>query len=174
MTFRILFLLITILFQINGGHDMALTLKSPAYEEKGMIPSKYTCDGANISPPLQWSNAPDNTKSFAIIFDDPDAPAGTWVHWVLYNIPSNIHEIEEDVPAQKTLDNGATHGINDFKKLSYGGPCPPGGTHRYFMKLYALDTQLDLKPGATKKQLLDTMEGHIIEKAELMAKYKRH
>jgi len=153
---------------------MALTLTSSAYEKGGMIPSKYTCDGANISPPLHWTNTPENTTSFAIIFDDPDAPAGTWVHWVLYNIPAEQHELKEDIPAQKTLDNGATHGINDFKKLAYGGPCPPGGTHRYFMKLYALNTQLDLKPGATKKQLIDAMEGHIIEKDDLMAKYKRH
>lgn len=152
---------------------MALTLKSSAYQRGEMIPSKYTCDGANVSPPLEWSDVPEETQSFAIIFDDPDAPAKTWVHWVIYNIPADIQKLEENIPGAKELPWGAVHGVNDFKKQGYGGPCPPGGTHGYYMKLYALDEVLDLKPGATKEQLIDSMDGHILEKAELVGKYKR-
>jgi Raf kinase inhibitor-like YbhB/YbcL family protein len=152
---------------------MALQLESTAFSNDKMIPSKYTCDGSNISPPLEWSGVPDDTESFAIIFDDPDAPSKTWVHWVLFNIPASQQQLEENIPPNKELDNGAMHGINDFKKHSYGGPCPPGGTHGYYMKLYALDTKLDLKPGVTKQQLIDAMDGHILDKTELVGKYKR-
>lgn len=152
---------------------MALTLESPAYSENELIPSKYTCDGENISPPLRWSNVPQGTETFALIFDDPDAPSKTWVHWVLYNIPGDLRKLDEHVPATEILANGAEHGTNDFKKRAYGGPCPPGGTHRYFMKLYALDSELDLNPGASKIELLDAMDGHIIGQAELVAEYQR-
>lgn len=138
-----------------------------------MIPEKYTCDGENISPPLKWMNPPETTRSFALIFEDPDAPAKTWTHWVLYNIPANQTGLRERVQNLEKFDNGAMHGINDFKKYGYGGPCPPSGTHRYFLKIYALKKQLDLAPGATRKQLLETMEGQIIEKAELMGRYKK-
>ncbi len=152
---------------------MALTLNSTALADQELIPEKYTCDGANLSPPLAWSDPPEATKSFAIIFDDPDAPTKTWVHWVLYNIPADVHQLEENISNQKTLDNGAIHGMNDFKEYGYNGPCPPGGTHGYHLKLYALDALLDLGPGATKQQLLDAMNGHVLEKVKLMGKYQR-
>jgi len=152
---------------------MAFTLESPAYAQNGSIPSKYTCDGENISPPLKWSGVPEGTRSFALIFDDPDAPAKTWVHWVLYNIPGDRRELEERVPATDTLADGAMHGTTDFREKSYGGPCPPSGAHRYLMKLYALDTELELGPGASKQELLDAMEGHVLDRAELTANYTR-
>lgn len=150
-----------------------IQITSSAFEEGKFIPSKYTCDGADVSPPLKWSNAPQNTKTFALICDDPDAPVGTWVHWVLYNIPATITELPEGVPSDKTLSNGAIHGINDFKKYGYGGPCPPSGTHRYYFKIYALDTELKLAPGAKKSDVEKAMEGHILAKGELMGRYKR-
>lgn len=152
---------------------MALKLTSSAYQNEEKIPSRYTCDGDNISPPLQWSNVPQGIKSFALIFEDPDAPAKTWVHWLLYNIPADQRKLEEHIPSTDILANGAVHGINDFKKKDYRGPCPPGDTHRYFMKLYALDNELDLGPGATKTELLGAIEGHIMEEAELMGEYTR-
>jgi Raf kinase inhibitor-like YbhB/YbcL family protein len=138
-----------------------------------MIPTDHTCDGTNISPPLSWSGVPDGTKSLALICDDPDAPAGTWVHWVLYNIPPTATELPRNIPPDRSLDSGARHGINDFRKYGYGGPCPPGGTHRYYFKIYALDSELALKPGVTKAELLKTMAGHIRAEGRLMGKYKR-
>ena len=138
-----------------------------------MIPRQYTCDGANISPPLSWDSIPDSTKSFALICDDPDAPGGTWVHWVVYNIPANVKELAEKIPLQENLANGAGQGKNDSRKIGYSGPCPPGGTHRYYFKLYALDVVLDLNPGATKNDLLRAMEGHILATGQLMGKYSR-
>ena len=152
---------------------MGIQLTSSAFEEGRFIPSKYTCDGENISPPLKWSNLPKGTKSLAMISDDPDAPIGTWVHWVIYNIPSSISEFEESIPTDKELLNGAKQGINDFKKIGYGGPCPPSGAHRYFFKLYALDLELKLEPGVTKTDLLKAMEGHILEMGQLMGTYQR-
>jgi len=156
-----------------GGKKMEIKIKSTAFKEGGMIPSKYTCDGADISPPLSWDSVPEGTKSLALICDDPDAPMGTWVHWVIFNIPPDTRELPENVPPQKTLANGAKQGINDFRKIGYGGPCPPGGTHRYYFKLYALDTGINLEAGATKSQLLKAMEGHILAEGQLMGKYKR-
>lgn len=155
----------------EGGDTMRLA--SAAFTEGGTIPARYTGDGEDVSPPLAWSDAPAGTKSFALICDDPDAPRGTWVHWVVFSIPANVNSLGEDVPADKTLANGARHGITDFRKLGYGGPAPPSGTHRYYFKLYALDTMLDLQPGATKGQLLDAMKGHILAEAQLMGKYAR-
>ena len=152
---------------------MEIKITSSAFDEGGIIPSKYTCDGINISPPLKWELLPDNTKSIAIICDDPDAPMGTWVHWVIYDIPSGITELPENIPDDKKLNIGAVQGKNDFKKIGYGGPCPPGGTHRYFFKIYALDKALNLKPGITKSELLKAMENHILAKGQLMGKYKR-
>lgn len=152
---------------------MSLSLISSAFEAGGMIPSKYTCDGADISPHLSWKNIPAGAKSLAIICDDPDAPVGTWVHWVLYDLPAAESGLPEDVPPQKVLKNGAKQGINDFRKIGYGGPCPPGGIHRYFFKLYALNDFLNLSPGVTKSELLKAMKGHIIEQAELIGKYSR-
>jgi len=153
--------------------NMQFKLTSPAFEEEGMIPKKYTCDAEDISPPLIWESVPEGTKSLAIICDDPDAPMGTWVHWVLYNLPPNTKELQENVSSTETLENGAKHGTNDFGDVGYRGPCPPGGTHRYFFKLYALDTVLNLEAGIKKADLLNAMEGHIIFETQLMGKYFR-
>ena len=152
---------------------MEIKIKSSAFQHEGMIPSKYTCDGADISPPLQWDAVPEGTKSIALISDDPDAPMGTWVHWVLFNLPAEAGELPENVPPDKNLPGGAKQGTNDFRRIGYGGPCPPGGTHRYFFKIYALDTELDLPAGARKKELLKEMEGHILAEGRLIGKYKR-
>jgi Raf kinase inhibitor-like YbhB/YbcL family protein len=157
--------------KIKGGEKMEI--KSSAFKEGAMIPGKYTCDNIDISPPLEWSQFPDGTKTFALICDDPDAPMGTWVHWVLFNLPGNILELPENVQKLEVLKNGARQGKNDFGKIGYGGPCPPGGTHRYYFKIYALDKELDFKPGITKKELLKAMEGHILAEGQLMGKYKR-
>jgi len=158
---------------MRGGKKMAITITSTAFTEGSMIPQDYTCDGEDISPPLIWSGVPDGTKSLALICDDPDAPMGTWVHWVLFNIPAHIMELPTKIPPEKIIQNGAKHGMNDFRKLGYGGPCPPGGTHRYYFKLYALDTEINLEAGITKAQLLKTMEGHILAEGQLMGRYSR-
>ena len=152
---------------------MDIKVTSTAFSQEGLIPSKYTCDGADVSPPLQWQGIPQGTKSIALISDDPDAPVGTWVHWVLFNIPPDAASLDENVPPQETLPNGARQGKNDFGKIGYGGPCPPGGTHRYFFEICALDTLLDLPPGSKKSDLLKDMEGHILGRGRLMGKYKR-
>jgi Raf kinase inhibitor-like YbhB/YbcL family protein len=152
---------------------MDIKITSSAFAEGGMIPAKYTCDGADISPPLQWDAVPEGTKTVALISDDPDAPMGTWVHWVLFNLPPDVKELPENVPPDETLSNGATQGTSSFQKIGYGGPCPPSGTHRYFFKLYALDAELDLDASANKARLIKAMEGHIIGKGQLMGKYKR-
>lgn len=154
----------------RGGRDMdTLTVSSTAFKEGGMIPRKYTCDDRDLSPQIAWSGVPAKAKSIALICDDPDAPAGTWVHWVVFNIPATV----KDLPEGASLPGGAKLGINDFRKLVYGGPCPPGGTHRYYFKVYALDTMLNLKEGATKGELLKAMEGHLLAQGQLMGKYKR-
>ena len=152
---------------------MAFELTSTAFAPGEPIPQKYTCDGEDISPPLQWSDPPQGTQSFALIADDPDAPIGTWVHWVLYNLPAEARALPEAVPPDAELPDGSRHGQNGWRKLGYGGPCPPSGTHRYFFKLYALDTVLDLAAGASKKQVLQAMEGHILAQTELMGVYTR-
>jgi len=146
---------------------------SSGFDEGAMIPEKYTCDDIDISPPLKWSKVPDGTKTFAIICEDPDAPMGTWVHWVIYNLPANINELSEDVPSLEILPNGAKQGRNDFGKIGYGGPCPPGGTHRYYFKIYALFEELKVEAGITKSELLKSMEGHILSEGQLMGRYKR-
>ena len=153
---------------------MAMKVTSSAFRAGGLIPSKYSCEGPNVSPPLQWDGVPAGAKSLALICDDPDAPAGTWVHWVLYGLPSTISSLPEDVPTSDTLSVGAKQGTNDFRRVGYGGPCPPPGKpHRYYFKLYALDVELTLKPRATKQELLRSMEGHILAEAELIGAYKR-
>jgi len=152
---------------------MEIKITSSAFEDGGLIPAKYTCDGADVSPPLQWDAVPEGTRSIALICDDPDAPMGTWVHWVLFNLPSDAKELAENIPTEKTLPNGAKQGVNDFGRVGYGGPCPPGGTHRYFFKIYALDTEVGLQAGADKRRLLKTMEGHILGQDQLIGKYKR-
>ena len=152
---------------------MTITVKSTAFEQGSMIPSKYTCDGQDISPPLQWEGVPEDTQSIALISDDPDAPMGTWVHWVIWNIPADKTGLLENVPKDPQLADGSCQGISDFRRPGYGGPCPPGGTHRYLFKLYALDTVLDLDTGANKDELLQAMEGHILSQADLMGTYAR-
>jgi Raf kinase inhibitor-like YbhB/YbcL family protein len=152
---------------------MELKLTSSAFTEGALIPREYTCDGKDLSPPLSWSGVPSNTRALALIVDDPDAPAGTWVHWVLFNIPAGTRELPPAVPAHKVLADGAGQGKNDFGKIGYGGPCPPSGTHRYFFKLYALDNELKLEPGATKSALVKAMERHILANGQLIGRYKR-
>jgi len=155
---------------------MALVLTSSAFSEGASIPEKFTCDGANVSPALTWNGAPASTQTFVLIADDPDAPAGTWVHWVLFNLPGKTNALPENVARDETLSTlgNAAQGRNDFKKIGYGGPCPPPGKpHRYFFKLYALDTSLDLHPGATKAQLEAAIHGHIVGSAQLVGTYAR-
>ena len=150
-----------------------MKLTSKAFEHKGIIPSQFTCDGQDISPPLTWSEPPADTKSLALICDDPDAPGKTWVHWVVYNLPPSCRSLPEAVPGGKKIAIGGLQGISDFRKLAYGGPCPPGGTHRYFFKIYALNRMLDLESGATKAELERKIKGHILEQGELMGYYSR-
>lgn len=152
---------------------MAIQLTSEAFSDGTMIPKRFTCDGEDLSPPLSWSDLPTETASLALICDDPDAPVGTWDHWVLFNIPASATGLPVNVPAKATLDDGSVHGNNSWGRLGYGGPCPPGGTHRYFFKLYALDIALNLKTGATKSQLVKAMEGNILDQGQLMGKYRR-
>jgi Raf kinase inhibitor-like YbhB/YbcL family protein len=151
-----------------------LQLTSAAFQQGAAIPRKHTCDADDVSPPLRWANPPSGTKAFALIADDPDAPGGTWVHWVIYDLPGEAKELPDGTAKTETLSNGAKHGVNDFRKVGYGGPCPPlGAAHRYYFKLYALDAPTNLKPRATKQQLLDAMKGHVLGEAELMGRYKR-
>ena len=153
---------------------MAFQLSSTAFQPEGNIPKKFTCDGPDVSPALRWSEPPAGTQSLALIMDDPDAPVGTWVHWVLFNLPADAGQLAENIAKERELPNGTRQGTNDFKKIGYGGPCPPPGpAHRYFFKLYALDTKLDLRPGATKADLERAMRGHIRGQAELLGRYQR-
>lgn len=153
---------------------MEIALSSAAFAEGGMIPSKYTCDGEDVSPPLKWDSVPDGTKSIALICDDPDAPMGTFVHWVLYNLPAEMRDLPEKMPRDGALPNGARQGVSDFGRIGYGGPCPPGGTHRYYFKLYALDAEIDpSRPGLTKGDLLKAMKGHVLAEGQLVGKYAR-
>ncbi len=174
-----LLLLIALTFftsnQCKNKTDMStnIIVKSDSFSDGGMIPAKYTCDGANISPQLSWDNAPKDTKSFVLICEDPDAPMGTFTHWILYDIPADVHELPENLPKDKVLPNGAKQGIADFKKIGYGGPCPPSGTHRYYFKLYSLDTLLNLEPGLKKEDILKAMNGHILAQGQIMGKYTR-
>jgi Raf kinase inhibitor-like YbhB/YbcL family protein len=152
---------------------MAITITSSAFNEGEMIPKDHTCDGSDVSPPLSWSGVPADTKSLALICDDPDAPVGTWVHWVLFNIPPDTARLAKNIPPDRTLENGARHGVNDFRKYGYGGPCPPGGTHRYYFKIYALNTMLEQGAGISKAELVKAMAGHILAEGRLMGKYQR-
>ena len=157
---------------MSKNHDLGL--KCPYFSEGFPVPKDYTADGQNASPPLQWGEPPAGTKSFALICDDPDAPRGTWVHWVIYNLPADVRQLGPAMPAEATLPNGARQGTNDFKRIGYGGPAPPPGKpHRYFFKLYALDALLSLAPGATKEQLLEAMRGHQLAEGKLFGVYGR-
>ncbi|MEP6894758.1 MAG: YbhB/YbcL family Raf kinase inhibitor-like protein [Chloroflexota bacterium] len=161
--------------QTTPEASMALQLTSDAFVNGQSIPAKYTCIGKNISPTLTWTEPPAGTQSFALIVDDPDAPGQTWVHWVLFNISASTRSVQEDLPITgKNVDPNAIFvGNNSSGNTSYQGPCPPSGTHRYFFKLYALDTTLSLLPGATKEQVLKAADGHILEQAELMGTFSK-
>jgi Raf kinase inhibitor-like YbhB/YbcL family protein len=158
----------------EGGASVAFTVKSSAFEAGAGIPKKFTCEGPDASPILEWSGTPPKTASFALIMDDPDAPAGTWVHWVLWNLPAGAHSLPEALAKGEQLDDGSRQGRNDFRKIGYNGPCPPPGkTHRYFFRLYALDVKLDLAPGATRQELDAAMKGHILGEAKYMGTFRR-
>lgn len=151
-----------------------MQLTSTVFTQGATIPSKYTADGADVSPPLSWTGVPAEAKSLALIADDPDAPVGTWVHWVLYDVPPALTGLAEDVPKTQTIPAGGKQGLNDFRRVGYGGPDPPRGkTHRYFFKLYALDQALDLKAGASKRDVERAMAKHVLAEAQLMGTYKR-
>lgn len=174
------FVLVTILSSCTTDEptveaDMSFELKSDAFVSGQSIPAKYSCTGKNISPPITWSEPPAGTQSFALIMDDPDAPNGTWVHWVLYNIPASARNLQEDLPVTgKNVDPNAIYvGKNSWRQIAYGGPCPPSGTHRYYFKLYALDIQIGLLPGATKEDVLREMDGHVLAQAELMGTFSK-
>jgi len=157
----------------QGGHSMSFVVKSGSFTEGGTIPQRYTCDGADVSPGLTWAGAPEGTQSLALIADDPDAPVGTWTHWIIWNIPPG-NALPEAMPKTDTLIDGSRQGRNDFKRIGYGGPCPPAGkAHRYFFRLYALSAKLDLKPGASRGDLEGAIQGRVLAKAELMGKYER-
>jgi len=157
----------------KGGHPMAMEIDSSAFRDGQAIPEKFTCDGADRSPPLSWSGVPEGTGSLALIVDDPDAPGGTFVHWVLFNLPAASTDLPAGVEGQKVRADGSRQGRNGFGNIGYGGPCPPGGTHRYYFKLYALDTLLELGAGAGKQDLLEAMEGHVLAEGQLMGTYRR-
>lgn len=152
---------------LNNTLSKTLRLTSTAFEPNGLIPKKYTCDGSNFSPPLTISGVPPGAKSLALIMDDPDAPAGVWDHWIVYNLPAETRELGEGDPPPGTL------GLGTAQNSNYDGPCPPSGVHRYFFKLYALDTELFLPPGATKTEVEQAMKEHIIDQAELIGRYGR-
>jgi Raf kinase inhibitor-like YbhB/YbcL family protein len=159
--------------QEKGG-TVSFKIVSTAFSAGGTIPQKFTCDGPDDSPQLTWTDSPAKTQSLALIMDDPDAPVGTWVHWVIYDLPANSRELAEGVAKQEQLLSGARQGRNDFGKIGYGGPCPPAGKpHRYFFKVYALDAKLGLKPGARKSDVERAMQGHVLAQAELMGRYGR-
>jgi Raf kinase inhibitor-like YbhB/YbcL family protein len=154
-------------------NSIDINLTSDAFKNSEMIPAQYTADGFNVSPPLAWSNIPDGTRTLAIICDDPDATGGTWVHWVIYNIPVKPRGLHEKIPQQKQMINGTRQGTNSSGNIGYDGPAPPSGTHRYFFKIYALDKALNLEAGCSKQQLLQAMEGHMIAKGQLVGQYSR-
>lgn len=151
-----------------------MQVTSPAFAEGEFIPRRYTCDGDDLSPPLEWLDVPSGARSMAVVCDDPDAPAGTWVHWVIYGLSAAVTGLAEGVRPVEVTADGAKQGVNDFRRIGYGGPCPPpDAAHRYFFRLYAMDCEVDLSPGATKAALLKAIEGHVVEEAALMGRYKR-
>ena len=152
----------------------AFELRSNSFPSKGNIPAAHTCDDRNVSPPLHWTDPPEGAQSFALIVDDPDAPIGTWVHWVMYNLPHSKRSLEGEISDSEVLSDGIKQGMSDFNQVGYGGPCPPSGKpHHYHFKLYALDTVLDLPSGQTKTTLLQAMQGHILAEAQLIGLYQR-
>jgi len=158
----------------EGPQTMPFAISSTSFQNGGQIPRLFTCDGADVSPQLSWADAPAGTKSFALIADDPDAPVGTWTHWVMFDIPTQITSLPQGVPKADDVPGGGHQGRNDFRKVGYGGPCPPPGKpHRYFFKLYAMDQMLGLKPGSSKQDLEQAMQGHVLGNIELMGRYQR-
>jgi Raf kinase inhibitor-like YbhB/YbcL family protein len=156
----------------QGGAKV--NLSSPSFPNGAAIDKKFTCDGADVCPQLIWTDPPAGTKTFALLADDPDAPVGNWNHWTLWNLPATERTLVEGTPKQAQLSNGAQQGMNDFRKPGYNGPCPPpGNPHRYYFRLYALDSKLDLKSGTSKKDLEAAMKGHILGQAEWMGRYGR-
>jgi Raf kinase inhibitor-like YbhB/YbcL family protein len=160
---------------VNQSPDQKSEIKvtSVAFQQGQPIPRQYTCAGVNISPPLEWSGLPKTAKTIAIVVNDPDAPGGSWIHWVLYNVPADNIGFVENVPVSETLKAGGFQGKNDFGKIGYGGPCPPSGTHRYFFKLYAVDAELPLKAGATWPELEKALDDHVVGQGQLMGTYQR-
>jgi Raf kinase inhibitor-like YbhB/YbcL family protein len=162
----------TMFAQSRGGRTFQLT--SSGFAAGAPIPPRYTCKGEDVSPALEWSGAPQNTAAFAIIMDDPDAPSGTWVHWVIWNLPPSAHSLPQGVGKQEQLDGGGRQGRNSFGKIGYNGPCPPPGqTHRYFFRIYALDQKLDVPAGASRSQLDAAMKAHILAQGEYMGTFHR-
>lgn len=158
----------------NRENTMSFSLSSSSFSNGSAIEKKFTCDGADLSPQLSWTEPPAGTKSLTLLTDDPDAPVGNWNHWSMWNIPPNGHSLAEGVSKEARLPDGSQQGMNDFRKTGYNGPCPPAGKpHRYYFKLFALDTKLDLKSVAGKKELEAAMQGHILAKAEWMGRYGR-
>jgi Raf kinase inhibitor-like YbhB/YbcL family protein len=151
-----------------------LTLTSPDFAHEQAIPTEFTCDGKDLSPELVWGDPPAGTQSFALIVDDPDAPAGIWVHWVLYNLPAESRGLPRGVPAGASLSSGGVFGLNSWRQMAYGGPCPPSGIHRYYFTLYALDTVLEQSAGMSKQELLAAMQGHVLGQGQLMGTYTRN
>lgn len=157
----------------GAGKGRKIDLTSSAFREGDMIPQKYGFNDENLSPPIVWAKVPEGTQSIAVICDDPDAMGGTWVHWVIFNIPTATEGLPEGVSREETLQDGSRQGVNDFKKIGYDGPAPPYGVHRYVFKVFALDTMLDLQDSATKKELLSRMAGHILGEGKLMGRFKK-
>jgi len=150
-----------------------MKIYSPVFSHEGAIPPRYTCDGLDISVPLAWQDLPPNAVSLSLIMDDPDAPGGTWVHWVLYSISPELSAMDENQARENRLTNGALQGLNSWGQIGYGGPCPPSGSHRYFFKLYALDLMVVKEPGLTKAKLLAAMQNHVLTEAEMFGRYQR-
>jgi Raf kinase inhibitor-like YbhB/YbcL family protein len=152
---------------------MALQVMSTAFADDQQIPTKYTCDGSNMSPPLKWTGVPAEATALALIVDDPDAPSGLFTHWLVYDIPAQTTELPEGVPPRPAMDGEGRQGVNDFGALGYGGPCPPNGSHRYVFTVYALDAPLGLPPGATKREVRDALGAHIVAEGSLTGRYVR-
>jgi Raf kinase inhibitor-like YbhB/YbcL family protein len=160
--------------RVRGQQASKLELKTTSFDPGGFIPKRFTCEAADVSPALSWSDPPAGTQSFAIIEDDPDAPSGTFVHWLVYDLPAGSRRLPEALPGSDQMAGGGRQGTNDFSRTGYSGPCPPPGKpHRYFIRLYALDGKLNLRPAATRRELDNAMQGHILARAELMGRFKR-
>ncbi len=164
----------TLALDRQGDTSAKFSLAANAFSEGASVPTEYTCNGQDISPLLTWTEPPTGTRSFALIADDPDAPAGTWVHWVVYNLPASARRLPQAIPKSPELEGGGSQGANDFGKTGYNGPCPPPGKpHRYYFNLYALDAKVALPPGASKSALETAMKGHILAQARIMSHYGR-